>query len=45
MLLPVLLGKARLTRGMAVVYMALYLAYVGAQAYGVDKLLGAATTG
>jgi len=45
MLLPVLLGKARLTRGMAVVYTALYLIYIGAQAYGMDKLLGPTTTG
>ena len=45
MLLPVLLGKARLTRGLAAVFTALYLAYIGAQVYGVEKLLGSVTAG
>lgn len=39
MLLPVLLGMIKLTRALAAVYFALYLGYVGAQAYGVNRLL------
>lgn len=39
MLLPVLLGVVKLTRGLAAVYFALYLGYVGIQAYGVNRLL------
>lgn len=41
MLMPVLLGRMKLNRGYAGVFLALYLAYVGAQAYGVEKLLAA----
>lgn len=42
MLLPVLLGGVKLNRAVAGVYLVLYFAYIGAQAYGVDRLLGAA---
>lgn len=42
MLMPVLLGRMKLNRTYASVFFALYLAYVGAQAYGVEKLLAAA---
>lgn len=41
MLMPVLLGKMKLTRLYACVFFALYIAYVGAQGYGVDRLLAA----
>ena len=40
MLLPILLGKMRLTRGLAGFYTALYLGYIAVQVYGVEKLLG-----
>jgi len=39
MLLPVLLGVVKLTRGLAALYFALYLGYVGMQAYGVNRIL------
>ncbi len=39
MLLPILLGVIKLTRGLAALFFALYLGYVGVQAYGVDRLL------
>tara|TARA_R110000787_G_scaffold274979_1_gene383159 strand:+ start:5233 stop:6210 length:978 start_codon:yes stop_codon:yes gene_type:complete len=41
MLIPVLLGRMKLNRAYAGVFLVLYFAYVGAQAYGVDRLLGA----
>lgn len=41
MLLPVLMGKLKLNRVYAGVFLVLYFAYIGAQAYGVDKLLDA----
>ena len=41
MLMPVLLGKMKLTRGYACVLFALYIAYIGAQGYGVDRILAA----
>ncbi len=41
MLLPVLMGKIKLNRMCAGIFLVLYFAYIGAQAYGVDKLLDA----
>ncbi len=41
MLLPILVGKMKLNRAYAGLFLILYFAYVGAQAYGVDKLLDA----
>jgi len=40
MLMPVLLGGMRLGRGYAGLFFVLYLAYIGVQAYGVEKILG-----
>ncbi len=40
MLIPVLLGRMKLNRAYAGVFLVLYFAYVGAQVYGVDRLLG-----
>jgi len=39
MLLPVLMGWMKLDRKYAFVFFAIYLGYVGAQAYGVERLL------
>lgn len=39
MLMPVLLGKIKLNRGFAMVFFLLYVGYIGAQAYGVERLL------
>lgn len=41
MLMLILLGKMKLTRGYACVFFALYIAYIGAQGYGVDRILAA----
>ncbi len=41
MLIPVLLGKMKLSRPYAGIFLVLYFAYVGSQAYGVERLLGA----
>ena len=41
MLMLILLGKMKLTRGYACVLFALYIAYIGAQGYGVDRILAA----
>lgn len=41
MLLPILIGKVKLNRGVAAVFFALYLGYVAIQAYGVDRVLAA----
>ena len=41
MLIPVLLGGMKLNRAYAGVFLVLYCAYVGAQVYGVERLLGA----
>ena len=41
MLMPVLLGRMKLNRSYAAVFFALYIGYVWAQAYGVDRLLAA----
>jgi len=39
LLAPMLLWKWKLNRGVAVVFIAAYVAYIAAQAYGVDRLL------
>jgi len=39
MLMPVLLGWVKLNRGVAAVSFLLYVGYISAQAYGVDRLL------
>jgi cation:H+ antiporter len=39
MLLPVLLGWMKLNRTYAALFFAIYLGYIGAQAYGVERLL------
>lgn len=41
MLMPVLLGWIKLTRVYAALFFALYVAYIGAQAYGVERLMSA----
>ncbi len=41
MLMPVLLGGMKLNRAYAGVFLALYFVYIGAQMYGVERLLGA----
>lgn len=41
MLLPILLGGIKLTRGIAAVFFALYIGYVALQAYGVERALAA----
>lgn len=43
MLLPFLFGKIKLTRAWAGVFFLLYIAYIGSQVYGVDKLMASAT--
>jgi len=39
MLLPVLFGKMKLNRGLAALFFLLYIGYIGAQAYGVERLM------
>lgn len=39
MLMPILLGWVKLNRGVAAMFFVLYVGYIGAQAYGVDRLL------
>lgn len=41
MLLPVLIDRMKLSRGIAAVFFVLYLGYVAVQAYGVDRVLAA----
>ncbi len=41
MLMPVLLGRLKLDRKYAFLFFALYIAYVSAQGYGVERLLAA----
>ena len=43
MLLPFLFGKIKLTRPWAGLFFLLYIAYIGSQVYGVDKLMARAT--
>lgn len=39
MLMPILLGWVKLNRGVAAVFFVLYVGYISAQAYGVERLL------
>lgn len=39
MLMPILFGKIKLTRGFAALFFLLYVGYIGAQTYGVERLL------
>lgn len=39
MLMPILLGWVKINRGVAAIFFVLYVGYIGAQAYGVDRLL------